>query len=384
MGRARMDKAREELELEPIIYGGKSLCLETKGFLHRWDGRSIPIGCGRWNCNDCGPRKRYNLTRGIIDAWIRKYPDILPTMFTFTLRTKRAWETWEAYRRRNEIEGVDPPREISPGEEFRLIQNQPLPMRPLFRSALSPQGWSRYFRDCFQRIRHRWNMEMDDSIPYFAVIEYTKQGVGHMHMITPLTREHEGWFTKAWLRIHPDCTEERGVYVTDKETYGNKGEIFSTVEMALWYATKYCTKDWQVKGQRRYRKSKHFSLPIYGDEYKFKYGFDYHAYKKLYGRVHRGWMKAIHEYGAEVHRPLKQMDYIEKQKLSDIAGDRDTFDKWLWMKLELDEYVNRWRYRKRKNSKDKTLNYPPPAELFRQWEDGTVEQAKPQSDIWPR
>lgn len=298
------------------------------------------LGCGRWDCENCGQRKRWNILARHYQAWLRVFPADLYRhwMLTLTLRTKAKSETWDDYVSDHDVPVDDCHLEILYADAVVGAHDRPSDVRGrVFYEALmtihrtmgmramvwareqllSAQEYQSVLSYVWQRIGKRYARKFGGTRPgdrsrlsYVGSLEFTKQAVPHFHFALPVELhdfewriENEGWwFRQQWMQFWPDV-EFRGVHY-DAEFTGAKTKLPSGEEVeirtqslvgALGYVLKYVLKmdvphHWNETRLRRYRRSSNMSLPEVGELDKFRMigtdrVFNWKRFRRIKARV---------------------------------------------------------------------------------------------------
>ena len=93
-------------------------------------------------------------------------------------------------------------------------------------------------------------------------------------------------------------------------------------------------------------------------------------------------MKLVKATHGGVEQELKTCTYQARAMLSNLVHQEFLFDIWYNLNVWMRAHPERWNYCRRIDVGD-LIMLPSPTALYRQWPDGDVEMAKPQSDIWP-
>lgn len=222
------------------------------GWVRTGDGRLLPLGCNKWTCSACGPRKKSSLQRQLEEGWRASgynQQGLRPALITLTWRWK--------------VNGLHPDDPAA----FRSTQART-------RWNYSDQEWSDYITWCISLLRKRWARHFGTPLTYFGVIEMTKQRCPHVHMVAvpPIAHAYKGseaarhiekWLRHAWMDITGDSPQAQYKPYDERARH--------TTASAFGYALKYTLKSEGElpKGWRRFRCSAGFPRAIIGVIEKF-------------------------------------------------------------------------------------------------------------------
>ena len=353
--RAKSAKEEAKLPTHTPMKGGKPACPKYNGIYTTGNYRRFldvnmyqavpvvqPIRCNSFNCEACGKesaRKWYGTTTAAFERLERDRDDLEFGMLTLTLRTKPAIiKTWKRY-----IAIFDIPDEAIELAETAIKQCEPTPeaihracnvyIREMRRRQRNPKYNGQYKRtETWPGPIFRWKLEeisarlyskylgrlrfelwrclkqeyVDgvDGLFYRGVIEFTKQGMPHMHMVMAMRKgkvTHHQIQTE-WRRITLDSDQ------TDWKPVGRE----NTVGSVTGYAAKYLTKDLDKfgtdkwKGVRRTFKSNSLMLPVKGNDITLSY-IDHHT-------GHSGIPEKLFQFNMVAYRQARARAYYYRKK----------------------------------------------------------------------
>ena len=236
---------------EPLLVKGKPFCPKHKNqwICVTYGGRKaiFPLGCNKWDCHYCGQGKLAKFKMRLFEAVHHAVErgDIpqgfLPWLITITWRGKRKPKYGGGFAT------------IKACQRWQLLTNDP----------------KQLIKDCNRDINlflKRFKRKFGREFPWaFKVIEATKQGMPHYHMVIfmppGLIAKHEwiSWSTQTWLDITGDSDHFHTRFPNAQYTKSLKG--------AFGYCIKYLTKQsdaehpFDFQGMRRYETNRNI-LPL--------------------------------------------------------------------------------------------------------------------------
>ena len=282
-------KRGKKLGAEKPMVGGQYVCRHWRrrfGWLNYRVGdrrAQTPAGCNRWECADCGPRKRAKLecelrTGMAHEGWGRRYR---PALLTLTWRYKR--------------------KQFSPESRLAFATEQ---ARERWHFGIAE--WQSYITKQLHMLTERWAREWGERMVYFGTQEMTKQACPHLHLMVkpPIedclvgsaeTVRVQRWLTEAWREITGDS--HRADFKAFDPTRHSVGSGFG-------YIGKYITKEIEFERPdgfryRRFRQSQRFPRAMVRAALAFKrtdaggevVDFDRWEHRRRTGRFYRARAK---------------------------------------------------------------------------------------------
>ena len=235
-------------EGETPMLAGKFVCRHWRkrfGWLNYRVGdrrAQVPAGCNRWECSDCGPRKRARLESELRtgmkhEGWGREFR---PALMTLTWRWKR-----KAFSPQSRLAFATPQARERFG--FGIVE------------------WQGYITKQLHMLAERWFRKWGERMVYFGTQEMTKQNCPHLHlMVKPpvagcllgsrKAAEVQKWLSQEWLAVTGDS------HKADFKAFDPERHSFGS---AIGYVGKYILKEVEFERPegfryRRFRQSQQF------------------------------------------------------------------------------------------------------------------------------
>ena len=300
----------------------------------------MPGGCKSFKCEVCGPpakRKWYKETK---EAFIRltdENPHLEVGMLTLTLRTKHSEMSWQRYIAVHDITTEDlelANQMVQNASRTTMVQEcnkyQRLMRRkyakteldpyvwagPIFRNAMDNKTFSKYLNSLRKPLWDFIKEELTDMELYYrGVIEFTKQGMPHMHMImaVPRGRMNRDVIARKWTSLTLDSNQIHWRPV-DYKTWDIGGQASYIAKYLL--KSKFDEEGW--KGIRRHFKSISLKLPVFGNEITLRYtkaGTGIHQWINNIG--YRFIDPVVKQFNAIAYRKARARAYYYTKKAED-------------------------------------------------------------------
>ena len=251
-----------------------------------------PAGCHAFRCEVCGPKMKRRWYQETKEAFLRidrEQRKIDMGMLTLTLRTKPSRMSWKRYIATHNIEREDlelAKKMATKTEESVMVQECNKYQRrmrkkykkkesepetwsgPIFRHYLEPRRMASYLNQLRRTLWKKLSQDAGGTLYYRGVVEFTKQGMAHMHFIVAIQSgiAQESRISRIWQKATMDSPQIRW-RVENKENW-DVGNIVGYIGKYLM-KSKFDEPGW--KGIRRHCKSLNLAIPTLGNKLTLRY-----------------------------------------------------------------------------------------------------------------